>query len=503
MISLMRGLARGPSRAVVAALLAAATVAACTVPTLSSSPSASASPETVRPNVVYILVDDMRTDEMRFLPRTRRLIAAQGMDLTGAIAPHPLCCPARAQILTGQYGQNNGVRHNNGAHGGYKALKDPKQTLGVWAQRAGYRTALHGKYLNGYERLGNQRKQPGWDRWDALTYGTYDYVDFGFADGDSYRDDYVTTRLTQRAVSSIERFSAREAPFLVMVSHPAPHTRILVPRHRSDSRFPLGDPSRKAGDPGAPAAMKDPAFNEMPKGMPADLRNDARKVSKRYVRRLHAGRAAALEAVDRSVARTVRALRRAGVLDETVLVFASDNGFLLGEHRLMTKNYLFDEALSVPMLVRGPGVVRGEHDRLVTLVDLTTTLVGMMGLRPTVLQDGEDLTALLAGGEHLGRDTTLVQTGAATVRGARHPGWAYRGVKTDRYVYARNVNAPENELLFDHVRDPEELENLAARPEYAQVRQALARRARELQRCAGSACNRTFGPLPAPISMSE
>ena len=343
-----------------AVALVAVLVTGGVLPSLAHSSGVSTpAPEAARsspPNVVYILVDDMRADEMRFLPRTQELLAERGMEFSEAIAPHPLCCPARAQILTGQYGQNNGVRHNTGRYGGFRALENPRKTLGVWAQRAGYRTALHGKYLNGYERLGAEKKQPGWNRWDPLTYGTYDYVDFGFFDGDTYRDDYVTTRLTQRVAESITRLSARNDPFLVLVSHPAPHTRILVPSHRGENRFPVGDPkARVQVDPGRPGSLRDPAYDEADlSDKPADLRREARKrINTRYVKRMHAGRVAALAAVDRSVVRTVRALRRSGVLDDTVVVFASDNGFLLGEHRLTKKNVLYDEALSIPLTVPG------------------------------------------------------------------------------------------------------------------------------------------------------
>ena len=103
------------------------------------------------PNVVMVLTDDMRKDDMRHMPHVRELLVDRGMTFRQAQSPHPLCCPARAEILSGQYAQNNGVHHNSGPYGGWQAF-DPRSTIATWAQDEGYRTALHGKHLNHFER---------------------------------------------------------------------------------------------------------------------------------------------------------------------------------------------------------------------------------------------------------------------------------------------------------------------------------------------------------------
>ena len=121
-----------------------------------------------RPNVVFVLTDDMRDDDLDHMPITRRLLADEGMEFTDAISPHPLCCPARAQLATGQYAQNNGVQHNRGVHGGFEAL-DPTQEASSWFRDSGYATGFVGKFLNGY---GPRDPRPaGWTRWDALNDG--------------------------------------------------------------------------------------------------------------------------------------------------------------------------------------------------------------------------------------------------------------------------------------------------------------------------------------------
>ena len=132
-----------------------------------------------RPNLVFVLTDDMRDDDLDHMPITRRLLADQGMELTDAISPHPLCCPARAQLATGQYAQNNGVQHNWGEHGGFQAL-DPTEEASSWFRDNGYRTGFVGKFLNGY---GPHDVRPaGWTRWNALTRGVYDYVNFSITE---------------------------------------------------------------------------------------------------------------------------------------------------------------------------------------------------------------------------------------------------------------------------------------------------------------------------------
>src|SRR5215207_2420459 len=130
---------------------------------------------TGRPNVVLILTDDMRADELRYLPKTRRLLVARGVRFSTAISPHPMCCPARAELVSGQYDQINGVRHNTGPWGGAKRLRDPDDTIGRWLQAAGYRTSYHGKFLNDYERQRPRYEPAGWTIWDAQMRGIYSY----------------------------------------------------------------------------------------------------------------------------------------------------------------------------------------------------------------------------------------------------------------------------------------------------------------------------------------
>ncbi|QIK74404.1 sulfatase-like hydrolase/transferase [Nocardioides piscis] len=171
------------------------------------------------PNVVVFLTDDMRKDDLGYLPHVRRLLVKQGMTFTEATSPHPLCCPARAALLTGQYAQNNGVHHNSGPYGGWQAL-DTASTLATWSEDAGYATAIHGKHLNKFDSAADA--DPGWTDFDVLLEPATDYEDFTFFDGDSFTDDNVTSRLDERAVANIDRWAGRR-PFLLLANHVAPH----------------------------------------------------------------------------------------------------------------------------------------------------------------------------------------------------------------------------------------------------------------------------------------
>ncbi len=442
-----------------------------------------------RPNVVLILADDMRADELRFLPKTRRLLVRQGVRFSNAISPHPMCCPARAALVTGQYGQNNGVRHNTGRWGGAKRLRDFHANVGRWLQAAGYRTSYHGKFLNGYERLRPRVEPRGWTEWDPQVSGIYSYTRGRFFDGDRVRG-YITTTMTQRTGEVFDRFSEGRAPFFTMINHVAPHVTATTPflpkwQPRYDDAY-----SRTR-----PMSFASPSFNERRIGdLPRGLRFP--KVDRHRVEQLFRARARALRSADDAVAATVRRLARLGELDNTYIVFTSDNGYALGEHRLMSKNFLFDEVLDVPLVVRGPGFAPGTVDATpVTLVDLAATFVDWAGATPSHRLDGVSIERLR---EEKVRDTILVQTGDRLPD--ETPGWDYRGVDTPRYLFGHRAGRPDIGILFDPERDPHALRNRFKDPAYREIRRRLTHRTAVLSRCAGVAdCNRVFGPLPDPL----
>ena len=454
------------------------------------------------PNVVVFLTDDMRKDDLGYLPNVRKLLMKRGMTFTEAQSPHPLCCPARAELLSGQYAQNNGVHHNSGTYGGWESF-DPSSTIATWAQDAGYATAIHGKHLNHFDA--DAPADPGWTNFDILLEPATDYEDFTFFGGDSFSDDYVTTRLDERTVADIDTWAGRR-PFMIFANHVAPH--IWFPASEKGDgdndrggRLPPAEAAYAQALKGLePRAFRAPSFNESDMRDKESIVSGRAKLAPRPLKRLNLARIRSLLSVDEAVAHTVAALERTGELDETYIVFTSDNGYALGEHRFTGKDRLSREILDVPLVVRGPGIPAGTRSsRAVSLVDLTATLAQLMALSPTQITDGEHFVPTLRDPSEPGfRDTMLIQTGAKDPD-TRFPGWAYRGVLTQRYSYARRINnGPTAGFLYDRHKDPHELKNRLTSTRYQPVRRELERRYRLLADCSGTDCNRDFGPLPRP-----
>ena len=207
-------------------------------------------------------------------------------------------------------------------------------------------------------------------------------------------------------------------------------------------------------------------------------------------------RARALRSVDDAVARTIARLRETGELRHTYVVFASDNGYQIGEHRLSGKNLPFDESFDVPLVIRGPGIPAGKRiNEPVTLVDLAATFLDWAGGVPAGRPlDGLSLREI---GDRHPRDTLLVQIGDSADDST--DGWKYRGVTTRRYLFAVHAGDPAVGILFDRQRDPHATVNQFNRRAYAKIRGELLQRTRELVACSGrDECNQEFGPLPGP-----
>jgi arylsulfatase A-like enzyme len=218
---------------------------------------------------------------------------------------------------------------------------------------------------------------------------------------------------------------------------------------------------------------------------------------RRYVQHFYTQRIRSLQSVDRAVARAVRLLSRLGELDRTYIFFASDNGFLLAQHGLIGKNVLYDENLRVPLLVRGPGVQHQRSPLAVTLADLAPTMLRIAGGSAGVRLDGRSFLGDLRGRHIPWRDTQLIQTGRNVVVPDGSHGWTFRGVRTRRYTYGRDV-LTGRKLLFDRARDPAQLDDVAGATAYQRVVTELERRTRLLTSCAGQSCNRSFGPAGGP-----
>ena len=439
-----------------------------------------------RPNVVVIMTDDQRVDEMAVMPAVRRLIVRPGAWFARSFASFPLCCPSRATFLTGQYAHNHGVLDNRPPRGGYYKL-DSSETLPVWLQRAGYETAHIGKYLNGYGTLRPREVPPGWDEWNAVIDPTTYYYR-GYVLNENGRivrpRRYQTDEMTARALRFLRR---AEPPFFLSLAYLAPHDDRRGGRC-ADSAKPA---PRHAGRFARVPMPRPPSFGERDMSdKPSFLRSlPFGPFEIGYVERQWRCRRESLLAVDEGVERIVAALRRGGELDDTLIVFTSDNGYFLGEHRLPDEKInVYEEGVRVPLAIRAPGVPAGPRvPDPVANVDLAPTILDAAGTEAGLKMDGRSLLPLARRpGRHMNRPILLENLARPYERRFT----PYTAVRFGAFLYAEYVNGERE--LYDLRRDPSQLRSIHRRRGYADFRFDLARLLRRLRACHGRMCRTRF-----------
>jgi arylsulfatase A-like enzyme len=423
------------------------------------------------------MVDDQTLEAMRFLPRTRALLGDQGTTFTNSFVNFPLCCPSRATMLTGQYMHNHRVQGNRQPTGGYRRL-DHTNTLPVWLSEAGYATAHVGKYMNGYGSVDPQQP-PGWTEWygllDPSTYRVYDYrmnrngvvIRYG-----TTAADYQTDVIADTAVDVINRRAPDRAPFYLSVAPLAPHNEIL-----DNVSQPIRPAPRHLGLYDDLALPRPPNFNEADvSDKPSPIRSLGPLSTTRInaITTAYRREAEALRAVDEMVERIYRAVEASGELDNTVIVFTSDNGFFHGEHRVpQEKHRVYDEAIRVPLLAKGPGFAPGlVATEPVINADLAPTFVGLAGATPRRVMDGRSL---------LDRDPSrplLIE--AADVSAP------FTAVRTTSWEWVEYANGERE--LYNLTNDPFQLTSRHNAPSLAATRADLADLLARLRTCAGNSC---------------
>jgi len=419
----------------------------------------------VRPNIVLIVTDDQRRETLRRMPAVQRLLVDRGTRLSHAMVPTALCCPSRASILTGRFAHTTGV-FSNGDIGGtrwggwqrFYSTGAERRSVAVTLQDAGYRTGLVGKYLNRFGRservVGPGYVPPGWDVFAALmTVNEAGYFGYRLSDGsadDSLSPRYSTDELADRAVGFI-RNTPDDRPLFLYFAPYAPHKPFLpAPRHLGALDGVLR--------PYVPATLRQPR-----RTLPRWLR-DRRPVDQATVDSIRQRQLESLLAVDEAVEAIHSALRETGRVRDTLFVFTSDNGYLWGEHRITGKDVPYAAATRVPMVLRWDGrVPAGAVSRRLALnVDIAATLAHAAG----VPMRTEGLSML---GER--RRTGFVLEAMRGYR--RRP--AYCGWRTRHRMFVRWATGEEE--LYDYRRDAAERRNLAARPAWGGVRDAMRERA--------------------------
>jgi arylsulfatase A-like enzyme len=467
-----------------------------------------------RPNVVLILLDDMRVDDLAYMPWTQKLIASEGVTFRNSFSPYPLCCPARASILTGRYTHNHGVFHVYEPYG-FTSFDD-SSTLATWLRRSGYATVYLGKYLNGYGWMPRPNETtgksiyyvpPGWTEWRAsIDWGlpashpkagsTYEYFDTTLSDNgegfDNYAGRYQTRVYGALSERIIRERAASDRPFFLHAAYTAPHDGGPIEpgdpgvQTRSDgTTYTMASPARPDDVKGdfdtritaAPGAeWLDPDWSDKPSYLPRTIPTAAEK---RSMLNLTRQRVEALSVVDKSVKRTIDALAASGELEETLVVFTSDNGFFLGEQRMRHgKIFPHEPSLRVPLLMRGPGIPAGavRHDPYLSM-DFAPTVADLAGVRPATPVDGMSMLDVARHGDRGWKRAVLTQTGS--------PWWA-TGIRTDRYLYVRQSNGEEE--LYDIAADPNQYVNLVDEPAAEHVLSLLRAERERMATCRADEC---------------
>ena len=499
-------------------------------------------------NVVFILTDDMSSSELAGMPNVQSLIGAQGTTFNRAYVSFPLCCPSRATMLSGQYMHNHGVRGNFPPNGSwFKFRPHESNDLPVWLHEDGYYNVHIGKYMNGYTFVDGTLPVPdGWDEWygkiseDAL-YFDYNLVEktgtFATPRLTFYGDqpnDYQTDVFGDRALDFVNDSAVSRQPFWLNLWFNSPHGPFdPAPR----------DLFRLAGSP----LPKLPGFNEKDiSDKPKWLRQELKKrLTKRQIKVIENERRRQQEqliSVDEAVGELMQALKAKGILDDTYVIFASDNGFFRGEHRIASGKYLpYDPAARVPLLIRGPGIPQGGvSDELVWNGDIAQTIdqiasgstnpavdgrsllpyaesPPLRSTRPLLLEadtgpggsTGESAQASAAraraarvhvagrrGVNNLEQERDAIKSAANNIETAP----AYRSIRTDRYEYTIYANGQSE--LYDMKRDPAQLRSVVRDRRYRFVRRFLFDHLAVLSTCAGETCRAEIGPDPLPLPKS-
>ncbi len=528
------------------AIAAVATITVALAATAQARPDSAA--RDGRPNILVVMTDDMSLADLELMPNVQRLLVRKGTTFTNAVDSFPLCCPARATFITGQYAHNHGVEGNFAPFGWY-GMKKRGNILPAWLDDAGYTTALIGKWLNGYGARDAHGEVPkGFDIWRGLLdVSAYDYFNFvmnidgrlrswGDAEfamnlvkfaiiqvddqpdslasivakleelfgprpftywGAEKRRDYspdVTGRITKDLVRA-ERKS--DDPFFIWWAPAAPHREdvasTLMGRPGPDPR----PPPRYAKRSTRYTLPRPPNFNEADTtDKSANFQEKAQPLSEEDIAQLeldYQGRIGSLLAVDDHVAKLVKTLRRTDQLDNTTIMFVSDNGWLHGEHRIPGDKFLpYEESLRVPLVMRGPGIPKGQSiDRQVGNIDFAPTLVDIANATAGRTMDGISLVPAIQDPKRLPKRAIELEAlrplfvGDIPVNGWDRP---YTGVRTERYTYVVWTDTGEIEF-YDRKTDPYQLENRADDATYAAVMQRLAAKLRRLKDCEGAACD--------------
>ncbi len=490
-----------------------------------------------RPNIVFILTDDQAVGETDYMANLQALMAQQGLTFKEYFVNVSLCCPSRATTLCGQYAHNTTIHSNEGSsYGGFNrfyTLGKESSTMAAWLKASSYRTGYIGKYLNGYPNSGATLYiPPGWSEWyspnGGSPYSQVGYsmnengttVSYGSANNpSSYAGDVFNTKAT----GFINRAAGANVPFFLYVNTYSPHV--------ADASHPAVPAARDANLFPGLTAPRTPSWNEADvSDKPAYIRNlpllnsgQIGEIDAWYRKRIQS-----LQAVDKMIGDIIATLKSTGEYSNTYIFFASDNGYHMGQHRLVQgKTASYEEDMHVPLFVVGPGVAANQtRDHLAGNIDLAPTFADIAGVTPTnyaTQVDGRSLLPLLGNNpppvdgwrqalllEHWLENTVAAAApdpvadvrllepedslpaprAMASLVGPYNEIWpanlpGYKGLRTAYYKYVEYTTGERE--LYDLRTDPYELQNAISTADPLLLSE-LSYRLANLAGCAGNSC---------------
>jgi N-acetylglucosamine-6-sulfatase len=394
-----------------------------------------------RPNFLIIITDDQRYDTMEYMPDTQALIFDQGVTFSSAYITTPFCCPSRASILTGMYA------HNHDVHVNEDPLNFP--TIVEDLHRNGYYTGLVGKYLNSWK--GDAR--PEYDYWVSFFGGTVpNYYDPNLNINGKWekKTGYMTYLFRDHVLEFLSQASQQKKPFLLLFAPNAPHA----------PHTPLKEDKTLYTDlpPWRPPNFNEEDISDKPTSIsnkPLLTEEEAAQIENIRRRQLQT-----LVSLDRSIGEIMKKLEESGELDNTVVMFISDNGKHWGEHRMDTKSTAYEESVKVPFALRYPRLVPEAftEDRLVANIDIAPTIYELSETRIPETVDGMSLVSLLQGNTEW-RDHLLLEA------------WPDRGhwsaIHTGQYVYIETDD--DLSEFYNLAMDPYEMDSQLNNPEYQSI----------------------------------
>ena len=346
------------------------------------------------PNIVFVLTDDLAMNLVQYMPHVMKM-QREGTTFARYFVTDSLCCPSRTSIFTGEFPHDSGVFRNNGEDGGYGGFMshgNVSRTFAVALQAGGYKTAMLGKYLNGYEPKDHPVAE-GWTYWSVVGSGGYREFNYSVSENGRvvhYRnnpEDYVTDMLSAQAQRFIK--DSAGSPFFIEVATFAPHAP-YIPAPRDANAFPGLQAPRTPAYNAAPDADMPKWLNEFPPLSDGDMA----EIDKAFRMR-----AQSVLAVDKMIGDLQAAVAAAGQERNTYFIFSSDNGYHMGEHRMMPgKMTPYDTDIQVPLVMTGPGIAAGRNvGEIVENIDLCPTFAELAGTAPPAGVDGHSLVPLLRG----------------------------------------------------------------------------------------------------------